>query len=98
MTASAYRDPIASMTTIPLRGVVPSGAVQTQFGRPPAFSVTAVRPVPPLAWPTQSRYQSPAVVVPGSGSDQLLQRLALGLLLTVLLLGIPLAVYLASLT
>lgn len=95
MTATAYLDPIASMTTMPVRALAPPAPAP--YVRPPAPLVPFARPAPPLGWSTHPRQQAPTVQVPVIGSDRQLQRLALGLLLTVVLLGIPLAVYLASL-
>lgn len=98
MTASAHQDPIASMATLPHRFFVPP----TPFGHRPAPSIRYAHPVAAqqLSWPTQPRHFAPAapvaVAVAVAGTERQLQRLALGLLLTVLLLGIPLAAYLAS--
>lgn len=96
MTTSAYRDPIASMATMPMRAFAPPAAAP--FVGPSIRSFPAAQSAPPLGWSTHLLQQTPAMAVPVVGPDRQLQRLALGLLLTVLLLGIPLAAYLASMT
>jgi hypothetical protein len=94
MTASAYQDPIASMVTMPHRVFVPP----TPFGHQWAPSIGSAHPAAaqPLIWPTQPRHFATAMPVRAAASDRQVQRLALGLLLTVLLPGIPLAACLAS--
>lgn len=96
MTAYACHDPITSMVTTPLRTFTPVPAPAPFIG-PAAQSVTSAQPAPPMYLSTPLRHHGVAMPVPVVGADRQLQRLALGLLLTVLLLGIPLAIYLASL-
>lgn len=95
MTASAYQDPIASMVTMPLRGFVAPVAAPAPFVRPLGYQATHPAQAAGWATPHHQRIAMPAAAV---SSDRHLQRLALGLLLTVVLLGIPLAAYLASMS
>jgi len=94
MTAQSYQDPITSMVTTPLRKFAPAPA---PFIRPTASSGISAHSAPPLYWPTRPAPDGDAMAVPLIGADRQLHRFALGLLLTVLLLGIPLATYLAAL-
>lgn len=94
MTATAFQDPIASMVTMPLRAFAPPVLAPVTYIRTP---VASAHPAPPLHLATQRPH---GIVMPVAvvAADRQLQRFALGLLLTVLLLGIPLATYLASMT
>jgi len=95
VTAIANHDPIASMVTMPLRAFAAPAVAAAP--RVHALSPQPTGPAPVLTWATQP-HDGFAMAVPVVGSDRQLHRCALGLLLTVLLLGIPLAAYLASLT
>ena len=96
MTASAYQDRIASMATVPHRVFLRPAP----FGHQAAPSLRYAHPVAAqqLSWPAQPRHFAPAAPAAVVGAERLVQRLALGLLLTVILLGVPLAAYLASMS
>lgn len=90
MTAGVYPDPPASMATLPHRVLAPP------VPAPNLYLPAASTPGP--YWPAPAYAQAPVWPVPVGDPQGRLQSVALGLLLTVVLIGIPLLVYLASLS
>jgi len=90
MTAGVYPDPLTAMATLPHRAFAPP-APASNLHLPAASA-------PGPYWPAPAYAQAQAWPVPVGDPQGRLQSVALGLLLTVVLIGIPLLVYLASLS